>query len=248
MKHIAIVGATSVIAQHCAHRWLEIAPAEITLVGRNLERLQRVANDLQVRSPESTIRVRTADFLKPASIQATADAICNPQHKLDLVLIAQGTLPKQARCQDDLAICQQALEINAVSPALYAEAFARHMHQVDHGTIILLGSVAGDRGRKSNYTYGAAKGLLERYAQGMQHRFAGTGVHVLLVKPGPTRTPMTSQLQDDLPKLAEPEQVARQIVRAVSAKKHTLYTPGKWRLIMGVIKLIPRIIFNKLDL
>src|SRR5690606_6692309 len=93
---------------------------------------------------------------------------------IDLVLIAHGSLPDQIECQNNIQSCRDALEINGISPVLYAGAFAKEMEQANHGTIALIGSVAGDRGRKSNYVYGAAKGLVARYAQGLQHRFAGT--------------------------------------------------------------------------
>jgi decaprenylphospho-beta-D-erythro-pentofuranosid-2-ulose 2-reductase len=96
-----------------------------------------------------------------------------------------------------------------------AEAFAKHMARGDHGTLALVGSVAGDRGRKSNYVYGAAKGLVTRYAQGLQHRFAGTGVKVVLIKPGPTDTPMTAHLKVQGAKLATVEDVAHKIVEAI---------------------------------
>ena len=111
---------------------------------------------------------------------------------VDLVLIAHGWLSDQQSCQDDLALCRESLEVNAVSPVLFAEAFARHFAKANHGTIAFLGSVAGDRGRKVNYTYGASKGFVARYAEGMQHRFAGSGVKIVLIKPGPTDTPMTA--------------------------------------------------------
>ena len=164
---------------------------------------------------------------------------------VDTVLIAHGSLPEQAQCQDDLQACQDALAINGVSPVLYAEAFARHMAQAGQGTIALIGSVAGDRGRKSNYAYGAAKGMVTRYAQGLQHRFAGTGVRVVLVKPGPTDTPMTAHLKGQGAKLAPVESVAKQMVDGIAAGKPVVYAPKKWWLIMMIIRHLPGFIFNK---
>src|SRR5690606_10970477 len=98
--------------------------------------------------------------------------------------------------EEDLSLCEHTLTINGTSPVMFAEAFAKQMAPLDHGHIALIGSVAGDRGRKSNYVYGAAKGLVTRYAQGLQHRFAKTGVQVTLIKPGPTKTPMTANLKN----------------------------------------------------
>lgn len=219
----------------------------MTLIGRDLERLERIVRDLKVRSPNSDIRSMTADFLTPTAIQQTVDTALAGR-TADIVLIAHGSLPDQDACQNDLAAAHQAMEVNALSPALYAEAFAAHMARADKGTLILIGSVAGDRGRKSNYVYGAAKGLVTRYAQGLQHRFAGTGVKVLLVKPGPTDTPMTAHLKRDGAQLAPVEDVASEIVRAVSKGATTLYTPRKWQLIMMIIRHLPAVIFNKMNI
>ena len=122
------------------------------------------------------------------------------------------------------------------------------MEKANHGTIALIGSVAGDRGRKSNYVYGAAKGLVTRYAQGLQHRFAGTGVKVVLIKPGPTDTPMTAHLKNTGAKLASVESVAKLIVDGVEVGKPVVYAPGKWWLIMMIIRHLPAIIFNKINI
>ena len=167
---------------------------------------------------------------------------------IDIVLIAHGSLPDQKQCEESLEAVKVALDINAVSPALYAEAFASHMARAGSGVIALVGSVAGDRGRKSNYVYGAAKGMLDRYAQGLQHRFADSGVRVVLVKPGPTDTPMTAHLKGGGLKLASVESVARDIVTGIQKGKPVVYAPGKWQLIMLVIRCMPRVIFNKLNI
>jgi decaprenylphospho-beta-D-erythro-pentofuranosid-2-ulose 2-reductase len=246
-KRIVIVGATSAIAEHCARLWVQTQAVDLTLVGRDAARLERVATDLQVRGPQSDFRLRQADFLDPAAIQATVDEII-AEGPVDLVLIAHGSLPEQADCQNDLQACREALEVNGLSPVLYAEGFASAMAKADHGTIALIGSVAGDRGRKSNYVYGAAKGLVARYAQGLQHRFADTGVKVVLINPGPTETPMTAHLKGRGPKLASVEGVAGEIVRGIRAGKAVVYAPGKWRLIMLVIMHMPKWMFNRINI
>lgn len=244
-KRIAIIGATSAIAEHCTRLWAEEGPAEFVLVGRSLDRLARTAQDLRARSAAARIETVQTDFTDPAAIAATIDAICKPG-PLDIALVAHGSLPDQQQCQNDLAACRQALDINAVSPALFAEAIATHMERVDHGTLAIIGSVAGDRGRQSNYTYGAAKGLVARYAQGLQHRLAGTRVKVVLIKPGPTDTPMTAHLKATGAALASPEEVARGIKQAIEASRATVYLPGKWAVIMMIIRHLPAFVFNKL--
>jgi hypothetical protein len=209
--------------------------------------MQRAADDLLVRSPQSTVRVVPAEFIDPAAIQATVDAIV-AQGAVDIVLIAHGSLPVQQDCETDLLACSAALEINGISPVLFAEAFAKHMAKADKGTVAVIGSVAGDRGRKSNYVYGAAKDMVARYLQGMQHRFAGSGVKIVLIKPGPTDTPMTAHLKAQGAKLASVEEVAEKIVDAVERGRAVVYAPGKWQLIMLVVRHIPAVVFNKLNI
>lgn len=246
-KRIAIIGATSAIAEHCARIWLNGQPCDLTLVGRDEQRIDRVAKDLGVRSPQSEIHVLVTTFKNPSSIQATVKKIMEPG-PIDIVLIAHGSLPEQSECQNNIQCCHEALEINGLSPVLFTEAFAHEMEQSNHGTIALIGSVAGDRGRKSNYVYGAAKGLVTRYVEGLQHRFAGTGVNVVLIKPGPTDTPMTVHLKNQGAKLAPVEGVARKIVNGVEAGKPTIYVPIKWLGIMMIIRHLPSFIFNKMNI
>lgn len=245
-KRIVIIGATSTIAEHCARLWVHYPLIELILVGRNKNRLERVASDLRVRNSQSNISVVPAEFLEPIAIQNTVDGII-AQGKADIVLIAHGLLPNQAECQNNLQICREVIEINAISPVLYMEAFAKHMAQANQGTIALIGSVAGDRGRKSNYIYGSAKSLLERYAQGLQHRFAKTGIKIILIKPGPTNTRMTEHLKRQGARLASVEYVAKQIIKAIELRKSVVYIPRKWKIIMLFMMHIPNIIFNKIN-
>ncbi|MEX1167441.1 MAG: SDR family NAD(P)-dependent oxidoreductase [Hydrogenophaga sp.] len=246
-QRIVIVGATSAMAEHCARIWVQQPNVHLTLLGRDLPRTERVAADLRVRSPSSTIEATTTHFTDPAAIQATVDQLVS-KGRIDTVLIAHGNLPDQSQCEQDLQQCQDALVINGVSPVLFAEAFAQHMAQTLHGTLAIIGSVAGDRGRKSNYVYGAAKGLVTRYAQGLQHRFAGTAVKVVLVKPGPTDTPMTAHLKSQGAKLASVEQVAADTVKAIASGQATLYTPKPWLVVMMVVRHLPSFVFNKLNI
>jgi decaprenylphospho-beta-D-erythro-pentofuranosid-2-ulose 2-reductase len=242
---IVIIGATSSIAEHCARLWVKDNVVELILVGRDLKKLEQIASDLRVRSPQSSISAMTADFIEP---QAIAQLVNNmvAQGAVNTVLIAHGSLPDQTLCQSDLSKCNEALNINGISPVLFAEAFAGHMQKNNHGTLAIIGSVAGDRGRKSNYAYGAAKGLVTRYAQGLQHRLASTRVKVVLIKPGPTVTPMTASLNQK--GLAKVEDVAASIVAGTARGNPVVYAPGKWALIMMIIRHLPRFIFNKMDI
>ncbi len=245
-RRIVIIGATSAIAKQCAKIWIAQEPAELILVGRNKAKLAQMASDLRVRAPESFVSEMLADFLNEDAIQEIARAICKIQLP-DIVLIAHGLLPVQEECQQNLRDCRNAIEINGISPILFTESFAQFMVAADHGSIIVIGSVAGDRGRQSNYAYGAAKGMLHRYLEGMQHRIAGRcqNFNILVVKPGPTATPMTINLQKR-ESLASVETVARDIVKAAEKRRQQVYTPKKWLIIMLIIRHLPSFIFNKI--
>jgi short-subunit dehydrogenase len=243
MQKIVIIGASSAIAEHCARLWAR-QPVSLVLVGRELARVQRIADDLRVRSPQSQVQTLQTDFGDPAAIGELARRIA-AEGRMDIVLIAHGNLPDQQACERDLLAAQEALLVNGVSPVLFAEAFAGVM-QATGGTIAVIGSVAGDRGRKSNYAYGAAKGLVDRYVQGMQHRFARGPLKLVLVKPGPTATPMTAHLP---PRgLAPVDLVAQRIVDGIAADRPVVYAPAKWWLIMIVIRHLPRFVFNRMDI
>jgi len=246
-KRIVIIGATSAIAQQCARLWAEKKPSEIVLVGRNQEKTEQVASDLKVRTPETTINSIQADFLDPEQIQILVANIYK-KGKVDIVLIAHGSLPNQEICQSDLNQCYDALNVNGISPVLFAEAFATHMQNANSGILAVIGSVAGDRGRKSNYVYGAAKGLVTRYVQGLQHRLANTNVKVVLIKPGPTDTPMTAHLKQSGVKLASVERVASDVVRGIENGQRILYAPKIWCLIMMVIRHLPYFVFRRIDI
>lgn len=245
-KRIAIIGATSSIAENCARIWAQQDSVELILVGRDPRKLEVVSADLLVRSPNTKIEIVVTNFIDATAIQKTVDALftLNP---IDIALIAHGTLPEQQDCQNNLKLNYSTLEINGISSALYAEAFAQHMAKLNQGSIAIIGSVAGDRGRKSNYVYGAAKGLVSRYAQGLQHRFANTNVSITLIKPGPTNTPMTTAMKGS-ENFAAPEDVAKAITSGIASNKAIIYAPAKWKLIMMVIRHLPDLIFNKLNI
>ena len=249
-RHLVIVGATSAIAEHCARNWAARGPKRMTLIGRNAERLERVASDLRVRAPEATIETLVLpDFCDAAAIDAAIDRLWNIA-PVDWALVAHGMLAEQENCERDLSLTREMLMVNGVSPALFAEAIGSRMQQVGRGKLAVIGSVAGDRGRKANYIYGAGKGMVERYVQGLQHRiaYAGSEVRVTLIKPGPTDTPMTAKQKAAGQHMASVESVAQAIVDGIDAGKAPIYAPWKWALIMGVVRHMPAAIFHKLNI
>tara|TARA_R110001583_G_scaffold195527_1_gene375369 strand:- start:6275 stop:7027 length:753 start_codon:yes stop_codon:yes gene_type:complete len=245
-KRIVVIGASSLIAEHCLRLWAKDNFNEFILVGRDISSLEPVATDIKIRS-NAEVNCYSLNMNDPRSINEFALQV-SEESPVDLVLIAHGSLSNQEKCQKDLVYCANELNINALSPVIFAEAFVVSMEKYNHGQIIIIGSVAGDRGRKSNYVYGASKGLVERYVQGMQHRFARTNVRITLVKPGPTDTPMTAHLKSKGVSLASVEFVAKSIVDGVQKGRSVIYTPAKWQLIMMIIRHLPRFVFNKLDI
>lgn len=245
---IAIIGATSSIAEHCARLWVNQPEiSRLVLVGRDAAKLEIVASDLSVRNPTLLIEVLAGDMVNPESITELIAQSCNDGIP-DTVLIAHGTLPDQASCQKSMLVANEAIQVNAVSPVLFAEGYVDRMTQRGSGVVAVIGSVAGDRGRKSNYVYGAAKGLVDRYVQGLQHRLAKTAISAILIKPGPTDTPMTAEMRANGLKMASVSDVSSDIINGIANKKLVIYTPGKWKYIMLVIKHLPNFIFNKMDI
>jgi short-subunit dehydrogenase len=239
---IVIVSATSLIAQNVVKVWAQKGDHEFVLVGRSLPKLEAVARDLSIRFPSSNFESVEIDFQSTESIGAVVSKISSST--VDMVLIAQGSLTDQPSASADLVYLKQQLELNAISVALVAEEFAKYLERQGRGTLGIIGSVAGDRGRAYNYSYGASKALIEVYCQGLQQRFAKTNVSVSLIKPGPTATPMTVNHNA---RKATPESVARIIVHGLEAKRRVIYAPSSWKFIMFVVRNIPFAIFKHLS-
>lgn len=238
---IVIVSATSVIARACVEQWATVANHQFVLVGRSAKRLEATATDLAIRFPNSKFSQELVDFASAESIAELVSRLSKAT--IDLVLVAQGSLTDQIKASADLAYLQSELELNAVSAAVMAEAFANVLEQQRRGTLGVIGSVAGDRGRAYNYSYGSSKALLETYTQGLQQRFGSSDVSVCLIKPGPTATPMTISHSG---KMADPRVVAKQIVSGLQKKRRIIYAPGIWRYIMLIVRNIPFFIFKHL--
>ena len=238
---IIVVSATSVIARSCLETWANSGSHDFVLVGRSIEKLESTAKDLSIRFPKSTFSVSLLNFASASSAQQLANQLA--RQPIDIVLVAQGSLTDQSLASTDLEYLKSELELNAVSAAVVAEAFAAVLERQGNGTLGVIGSVAGDRGRAYNYSYGASKALLETYVQGLQQRFANSKVQVSLIKPGPTATPMTVTHSG---KMADPKVVAKSIVSGLSSGRRIIYAPGIWRLIMFVVRSIPFTIFKRL--
>ncbi len=245
MRKVLIVGATSAIAEAVA-RLLAAQGDLLYLVGRRAETLEAIAADLRVRG---AARVQT-EVMDANAIERHAALLDNADVALgglDTVLIAHGTLSDQAACQQSVALTFQELHTNTLSVIALLTLIANHFEAQRVGTIAVISSVAGDRGRQSNYVYGTAKAAISTFLSGLRQRLYKSGVQVVTIKPGFVDTPMTRDFSKGL-LWAKPERVARDIVRAMENGKDVVYTPGFWWAIMQLIKSIPEFVFRRLPL
>lgn len=245
MKRILIIGATSAIAQATAREFCDLG-THFYLVGRNAEKLGIVRDDLILRGAENV----AVDAMNPVQLDEHEFLLSRAELVLghiDLVLIAMGDLPDQKEVQHSARKTAKALTINAVSIISLATIIADKFQDQGFGKLAVISSVAGDRGRASNYVYGAAKSAVSTFMEGLAGRFKGTGITTLCIKPGFVDTPMTAHLKKG--KLwAQPEDIAKGIKKALEKRKTQVYLPGFWRVIMFGIKNIPHEIFRRLPL
>lgn len=236
-QSVLIVGATSGIARAVAGVYASRG-VRLVLAGRDQQALDQDADDLRLRNGAE---VETVVFDALDLSTAWLDGM-----KVDVAVLCHGVMLDNQAARAEPDAHRKMIEVNYTSHALLLEKLADKLFEQGGGVIAAVSSVAGDRGRGSNYCYGATKAALTAYADGLRGRLASGPVHVVTVKPGPTATAMTAGMEPS--KLAEPKQVAGQIVRAIDRRKDQVYTPSKWWLIMSVIRLIPERIFKKLSI
>jgi decaprenylphospho-beta-D-erythro-pentofuranosid-2-ulose 2-reductase len=245
VKKVLIVGATSAIAEATARMLAQRGDA-LYLVARNEARLAAVAADLFVRgSPRVGTEVLDANDL--SAHEAMLERAESFLAGYDTVLIAHGTLSDQKACEGSVELTLQEINTNALSVVALLTRIANRLAQRRAGTIAVISSVAGDRGRGSNYVYGSAKALVTAFLSGLRQRLGKCGVNVVTIKPGFVDTPMTAAFAKG-PLWARPDRVAAGIVRAIDKQRGTVYLPGFWRPIMLVIRAIPESLFLRLSL
>lgn len=244
MQNVLIVGATSAIAI-AVGRLFANTGSRLFLIGRHVDHLNEIKSDLMARgaldvhlsSCELTEIDRHADIIN--SVIATLGFI-------DVAVIAHGTLTDQVRAQIDTLYIDREIQTNATSVITITSLIANHMEERQQGGICVISSVAGDRGRKSNYIYGAAKSAVTTFCQGLRNRLY-PHVCVITIKPGFVITPMTKSFKKGL-MWVQPEVVAGDIFYAIQKRRMVVYTPWFWRWIMMIIRFIPESIFRKLSL
>lgn len=236
MKRIVIFGATSAIAQAVARQYAQ-QRSSFYLIGRNEDKLNQVAADLQIRGGEK-IGQAIWHAQQMDAIQATLQKAHDFLSGFDLVLIAYGILPSQVDCERNVNKTIDVIQLNTTSVIAVLTALSPFLIAQQAGTIAVLSSVAGDRGRRSHYLYGATKAALNTYLQGLRLYLSPHHVHVLTIKPGLVISPMTAHMPIT-PLFATPEGVAQDIVRAIEKKRAQIYTPTFWRWVMMVVRWLP---------
>jgi short-subunit dehydrogenase len=246
MRKILIIGATSAIAEAAARIFATRGDA-LFLVARNAEHLRAVVADLNIRGAARADNA-TLDVTDFAAHEAVLDQAERDLGGLDVALIAHGTLSDQAQCEQSADLMRREFEINALSTLALLTSLANRMEARRSGTLAVISSVAGDRGRQSNYVYGAAKAAVSTFLGGLRQRLAKSGVTVLTVKPGFVDTPMTAGIANKGALWAQPDRVAAGIVQAIDRGRTIVYLPWFWRWIMLVIRHIPEPLFKRLKL
>jgi decaprenylphospho-beta-D-erythro-pentofuranosid-2-ulose 2-reductase len=244
-KRVLIIGATSAIAYEVAKRFAADG-AWLYLVGRHPDKLASVAQDLVVRGAD---RVETflLDLTELDRHHELVAKVTESFRGLDAVLVAHGTLPNQSACEQSVAETMTAFATNCLSVISVVTLFTNYFEQQSYGVLAVITSVAGDRGRRNNYVYGAAKGAVDLFLQGVRSRLSKAGVSVVTIKPGLVDTPMTAALPKHL-LFAPAQTVGEGIYYAMIKGRNVVYLPWFWRWIMAIIKTIPEALFKKINL
>lgn len=243
MSYVLIIGAKSDIAKAIARKYAEQG-YDLYLAARQSNELEDFANDINIRT-EKKVQCVELDILNYASHE-------NFYHELEEkplgVISAVGYLGEQNKAQSDFKEAQKIIDTNYTGIVSLLNIIADDFENKKEGFIVGISSVAGDRGRKSNYLYGSAKAALSAYLSGLRNRLYESNIHVLTVKPGFVNTQMTAGMDLPAKLTAEPEQVANDIYNAQQKGTSVLYTKWLWRWVMLIIKNIPENVFKGISL
>lgn len=245
MKKVLVFGGTSRIA-HETEKLFAMEGAELFLFDLKLSRLEAVRDDILARH-STKIHISEFDAMDFDNHKEKFEEAVMALGEIDVVFIAFGSLPDQKAVEADNLLAVSEFTLNASAVISLSTLAANYFEARKKGTIAVISSVAGDRGRQSNYLYGSAKGALSVFLQGLRNRLTRSGVQVLTIKPGMVDTPMTASMPKG-PLFAKAETVGKGIYDAINSGKDIAYLPSFWRLIMFVIKHIPEFIFKKLSL
>lgn len=241
-KKVLILGATSDVGKALAQVYAE-QKYQLVLAARNVKDLEPIKSDLEIRN-EAKVDIAAFEATDYSSHAGFISKVGTP----DICICVFGYLGDQTEAENNWDQANTIMSINYIGAASILEEVAKKMIEKKAGTIVGISSVAGERGRQSNYFYGSSKAGFTAYLSGLRNRLFHKGVHVLTVKPGFIDTKMTAGMDLPKPLTASPLQVAKAIRKAARKKKNTIYVLSIWRLIMYIIKTIPEGIFKKLKL
>ncbi len=240
MSYLLILGAKSDIAKAIARQYAEKG-FNLYLSAKAVDQLAGFANDLQIRH-QITVKLIELDILDISRHRELYNSLSPRPYGLICTI---GYLGSQEKAQSDWDELKLITDVNYTACAYFLEVAAESMKQAKKGLIVAISSVAGDRGRKSNYAYGSAKSALTSFLSGMRNRLASNGVQVITVKPGFVYTKMTKGMELPARLTAQPEEVAKAVYRAHQSGKNIVYVRWFWKWIMFVIKLVPEFLFKK---
>jgi short-subunit dehydrogenase len=242
---VLVAGAASAIAHATARRFAADGAA-LFLAGRDPAKLAAVADDLRVLGAArvDSLALDFNDLDRHVELLTAAQAALGG---FDVVLVAWGTLPDQAACERDVGVALDAWTTNATSTIAFLTRVANVLELQRHGCLAVISSVAGDRGRRANYVYGASKAALDAFLSGLRARLHASGVAVITIKPGPIDTPMTAQLKKG-PLVASADKAGELIYRAIQKRRDVVYVPGYWRPITAALRALPEGVMKRLNL
>jgi short-subunit dehydrogenase len=217
----------------------------VFLLGNVQQNLERSAQDLKARNPASSAGIALCDLAEPDSFAPALDAADQALGGFDTVVVTAALFATQDALEADIELTRKLVTLNYANTVVFCEHVRKRLLERGGGRLAVFSSVAGDRGRKPVAIYGSAKAGLSVYLEALDHKYHSAGLSVLCVKPGFVKTTMTAGLKPP-PFAGEPEQVARDVVRAIDKRKPVLYTPRMWALVMLVIRFLPRFIMRKI--
>ena len=246
LKRAVVVGASSGIGAALVRR-LADAGYKVAAVARRRDALEELCAEINDKRPERRAWAFAHDVTDTENARAVFEQIAVALDGLDVLVYSAGVMPDVGPDQFDIELDRKMVEVNVIGAMAWINLAAERFQLQGRGTIVGIGSVAGDRGRIKGPAYGATKAALHTFLESVRNRLARHGVHVLTIKPGPVETPMTENL-GKLPMVIEADAAADQIFRAIAARQMVAYVPFQWMPIMGVIKSIPSVIFRRMSI
>ena len=243
--NILVIGATSAIARSVS-RLYAVKNAKLFLLARDEERLRESAADLELRGA-SSVKALNYNAENTDKHSAIVEAAVEYLGSIDIALICHGNLPNQEECQADYEKAENAIRVNGLSVISLCTEIVNRLRKQKKGTLAVITSVAGERGRQPNFVYGAAKSMVSTYLQGLRGSLVTDNVHIVDVRPGLVDSPMTAHLKKG-PLWSSPESIASSIIKGIGKKRHVIYAPSYWRLIMLLVCVIPENIFKRIKI